>query len=97
MLEEYFSRRCGRTFIQFGKGLRYLTSPFHIYFCADTYIADALHNRAISSLTSDVDPPPRPWPGTVLIMKLSGHGRYDYIDFKEEDIADIREYFALRR
>ncbi|KAI0681612.1 hypothetical protein C8Q76DRAFT_590501, partial [Earliella scabrosa] len=94
-LEEYFPRRLARTFIQFGEHMRFLTAPFHIFFCPDSFIANKHLNRALASLTEDMDPEPRKWPGTVLVLKLAGHGCCDYVDFTADDIRDIKSYFAL--
>ena len=94
-LEDYFKRRCARTVVQFGAGMRFLKAPFHVFFCPDSYVSNALPNRAIASLVEGVQPAPKVWPGLVLVLKLSGHGRHDYVDITREDVPDIREFFAM--
>ncbi|KAI0702198.1 hypothetical protein C8Q76DRAFT_697920 [Earliella scabrosa] len=70
-LEEYFPHPCARTLIQFGQGMRFLKSPFHVYYCLESYHTNSFPNRAIGSLTKNVQPVPRPWPGTVLVLKMT--------------------------
>ena len=96
-LEEFFPRRFARTFIQFGEGMRFLTAPFHIFFCPDSFIANKHPNLAVASLTEGIEPAPRKWPGLVLILKLAGHGRCDYVDFNENDVRDVKDYFVFFR
>ena len=97
-LNEYFPGPVARTFIQFGEDMRFLSNnPFHIFFCPDSFIANKHLNRAVASLTADIEPEPRKWPGLVLILKLAVHGCCDYVNFAEDDVRDVREYFALFR
>ena len=93
-LRDFFARRYGRTLLQFGHHMRFLTSPFHMFYCVDSYIANTHHNRAIASLTEGALPRPRPWPGTVLVFKLAKSGDRSYVDVESADILDVREYFA---
>lgn len=41
-----------------------------------------------------VQPTPSPWPGSVLILKLSGAGDESYVSIRPGDVPDIREYFV---
>ena len=74
--------------------MRFLKSPFHMYYCLESYRTNSFPNRAIGSLTKGVQPVPRPWPGTVLVLKMVNHARFDYVDFTEHDVMDIREFFV---
>ena len=94
VLYEFFAGRVGRTLLQFGRGMRFLGSPFHMFYCLDSFITDSHPNEAIKSLTRDVEPEPRPWPGTVLVLKVAGNAQPDYIDLRARDVPDIREYFV---
>ncbi|KAI0715425.1 hypothetical protein C8Q76DRAFT_796182 [Earliella scabrosa] len=94
VLYEFFSGRCGRTLLQFGRGMRFLGSPFHMFYCVDAFVTNSYPNEAIKSLTRDVNPSPRPWPGTVLVLKVSSNAHPDYIDIRSRDLLDVREYFV---
>ena len=97
-LEDYFPHRIARTFVQFGEDMRFLGNPFHIFFCLNSFLANEHLNRAVASLTADIEPEPRKWPGLVLVLKLAGHGcGEDYVNFAEDDVLDVREYFAFFR
>ena len=94
-LEEYFKFRCARTVIQFGAGMRFLTAPFHVFFCPDSFISNILPNSAIKYITEGIEPAPRAWPGLVLVLKLAGHGRYEYVNISKDDVQDVREFFGF--
>ena len=93
-LEEYFAHACARTLIQFGQDMRFLKSPFHMYYCVESYRSNSYPNRAIASLVKGVEPAPRPWPGSVLVLKMANHAHFDYLDFTDDDVLDIREFFV---
>ncbi|KAI0682585.1 hypothetical protein C8Q76DRAFT_586592, partial [Earliella scabrosa] len=92
-LRDFFGHSCGRMILQFGHNMRFLTSPFHMFYCIDSYASDTHHNRAIEALTAGARPKPRPWPGTVLVLKLTSHTSREYMDIGLHDLPDIREYF----
>ena len=73
--------------------MRFLKSPFHMYYCVESYRSNSFPNRAIMSLTNGVHPTPRPWPGTVLVLKMTNHAHFDYVNFTQDDLADIAEFF----
>lgn len=79
--------------------MRFLPSPFHVFFCFDSFITNSYPNRAIASMLHGVSPSPSPWPGSVLVLKLSLSGRTDgsYTSVQPQDVADIREYFVRFR
>ena len=93
VLDEFFRHACARTLIQFGRDMRFLKSPFHMYFCVESYRTNSFPNRAIAALMNGVQPSPRPWPGTVLVLKMDNHARFDYVDFTDDDIPDLLEFF----
>ncbi|KAI0713794.1 hypothetical protein C8Q76DRAFT_693600 [Earliella scabrosa] len=97
VLSEFFIQPYGSFLLQFGRNLSFLLSPFIIFFCLESYAHDVFPNNAIASLTKGVIPPPRPWPGTVLIMKLACAGVPDYVNFEDSDVDDVREYFVWYR
>ncbi len=74
--------------------MRFLSSPFHIFFCLESFITNSYPNRAIVSMLHGVQPTPSPWPGSVLILKLSGAGDESYVSIRPGDVPDIREYFV---
>ena len=94
VLYEFFAGRVGRTLLQFGRGMRFLESPFHMFYCIDSFVTDSHPNEAIKSLTRDVEPEPRQWPGTVLFLKVAGTAQLDFVDLPAQDVLDIREYFV---
>ncbi|KAI0712622.1 hypothetical protein C8Q76DRAFT_797456 [Earliella scabrosa] len=93
-VQHFFRRRCGRAFIQFGHRMRFLQSPFHMFYCVDSYTSNTHPNRAVESMTEGAIPKPRPWPGLVLILKLESASSKTYVDLDTADIPDIREYFV---
>ena len=93
-LQEFFPSECGRILLQFGTGMRYLQTPFHIFYCIDSYVHDTSPNKAIAKLTRGVIPPPRPWPGTVVVLKLVDVAVPEYTNIESGDLLHIREYFA---
>ena len=94
MLYEFFAGRIGRTMLQFGREMRFLVSPFHMFYCIDSYCTDSHHNRAIQSLTADVVPAPRAFPGTVMFLRIVDHANPTYANVRPRDVLDIREYFV---
>ena len=94
VLREFFHSSCGRILLQFGVDMQFLSSPFHIFYCVESFIRDAYPNKAIRTLTRGVTPEPRHWPGTVVVLKLADTARADYIDMSPQDLLHVREYFA---
>ena len=70
LLEPFFAGRCGRVIVQFVRHMRFLVSPFYMFYGMDSYVTDSYPNRAIQSLTIDADPKPRAWRGTVLFLRI---------------------------
>ncbi len=94
VLVDFFRHRCARMLLRFGAHMQFLSSPFHIFFCLDSFITNSHPNRAIASIVQDVHPTPSPWPGTVLVLKLSGAPDESYVSVRPQDVPDIREYFV---
>ena len=94
VLNEYFRSKCGRILLQFGVDKQFLSSPFHIFYCVESYIRDAYPNNALATLTRGVDPRPRAWPGTIVVLKLADVARAEYVDMCPQDLLHVREYFA---
>ncbi|KAI0723397.1 hypothetical protein C8Q76DRAFT_394182 [Earliella scabrosa] len=93
-LQPSFAGRCGRVIVQFGRHMRFLVSPFHMFYCMDSYVTDSYPNRAIQFLTIDADPKPRAWRGTVLFLRIVNQATPEYVDIRLRDVLDIREYFV---
>ncbi|KAI0745896.1 hypothetical protein C8Q76DRAFT_790213 [Earliella scabrosa] len=92
-LGAFFSGSYGRILLQFGTHMEFRSKPLHIFYCVDSYINDQFPNRAIQRLTRGAFPPPKPWPGIVVVLKTSCVTLADYINVESSDVADIREFF----
>lgn len=94
VLVDFFRHRCARMLLCFGAHMRFLSSPFHVFFCLDSFVTNSHPNRAIASMVHDVHPSPSPWPGSILVLKLSGGLDKSYVSVHPVDVLDIREYFV---
>ena len=85
----------GDFILRFGAQMRFLSSPFHIFFDLQSYVTNSQLNRAVTGLTRSVNPHARPWPGAVVVLKRTNASGGTYTDFQISDIEHIRSYFAL--
>ena len=83
--------------LRFGAQMRFLSSPFQIFFDLQSYVAEQHQNQAIVGLTRSVNPHVRSWPGAVVVLKRTSANGGTYTDFQLSDIEHIRAYFALLR
>ena len=83
--------------LRFGAQMRFLSSPFHIFFDLQSYVAGSPRNNAIAGITRPVNIQARPWPGPVVVLKRTSASGGIYSDFQLSDIEHIRAYFALLR
>lgn len=76
--------------------LHSLASPFHVFYCSDSYAGRYNPNAALVLLTkSVVVSSRRPWYGTVLVFKFASTTYQDYIDMTVDDVLQVRNYFAF--
>ena len=73
-----------------------LTSPFHVFYCSDSYAGRRNPNAALVLLMSTIKLPSRhPWYGTVLVFKFATDACQDYVDMKVDDVVKVRNFFAF--
>nr|VWO99909.1 Zinc finger transcription factor 1 [Ganoderma boninense] len=83
--------------IRRGVTLGTLDSPFHVFYCSDSYEGRYNPNRALARLTSTLSilsRRPCQWYGTVLVFKFRSDACQQYIDMTVDDVLLVRDYFA---
>ena len=91
ILSEFFGSRARRTSLEFGAGGALLPSSLHIF-------QDAEHgalppNMAIQHIMGDGPGRGAPGVGTILVMKTETVIHPFYVDFEDDDVAHVREFF----
>ncbi len=92
------------TVIGFGRDLRMLDQPFHLYAPLSAHKPGRTGrgrtgllpvNRALQVLTSGSSPRPRQWRGPVVMMRCADRSQTTFVDMEPADVHDMRAFFAL--
>ena len=96
-LASVFSIVFGRTALLFGAELELLKSPLHIYHGNWWSWESSVPNAALHAFAGSAraGASPKPWYGTVLVLKLDDVATPRYADFEPSDIAHVRAYFTM--
>ena len=92
LAQEFFTESRPQSII-LTKGLNSdpLRFPLHLFFCPVALARGSPINRAITFITTGVAP--KPWSGTVLVLRFSGTRKQGYTDASFNDLAALSCYF----
>ena len=81
--------------IRMDRNLHYLDTPYHVFYCTESYEGRQNPNNALTRLTRKVSVPFRwPWYGTILAFKFATRDCCSYLDVTVADAIALGEYFA---
>ena len=81
--------------LQFGADEQFLAHPIRIYHTLDEDNESRKDNRALLTLTASPTTSPRPWPGSVVALKMADLSGQRFLDFSSVDVKHVQAYFSM--